>query len=138
MSSLAALRAGLAARFNGLTTTTGTLTGYARTPSSYVFPAAVVGAATKGPVETFNGDRRWTFDIKIHVLASDPLAGQPEMDPLLSDHLANSVEDAIEGDPSLGGACDSLSVLGFTDPGEWEQLQGEDVLTYVVKVECLT
>lgn len=121
MSDLGAVRLAIANAVNGISTTTGNLTGYATYPPSYVFPCMVVDPYSKSAAETFDGGRSYVMYLHVYVRATDLTYGQAEIDPLLSDQLTGidlqAIEDVLQADPTLGGAVEFVTCIGWPKPG---------------------
>ena len=102
MADISAIRAGLKAR---LATITG-LRAFDFIPDSLPVPAAYVGGPATAKRLTMGSSKRdWRISIRILVARADDRVGQSKLD----DYLVigtTSIDDALEGDPTLGGIAD--------------------------------
>ena len=141
MASLTSIR-------NGLETRLATISGlevFDRIPDQIeAFPAAVVA-----PPE---GELFWQYDqalgqavadlitlaVRVFVGRVDAEHAQTQLDAFIASSGASSVRVAIEGDRTLGGACDTLSVTGARRYGAYSvgdagiQLLGVEFLVTIV------
>ena len=122
MTDIGTIRQAIANRI--LTITTGNVNVYPTFPKTFVLPSIAVGPHTQSEPETFNGGRRYEFDIYIYVAPSDDSAGQRAIDPYLSQDGSQSIQAAIENDPSLTGTIESCWTQGFKSYGILTELNG--------------
>lgn len=132
MTRLGDLRKGLKDR---LETISG-LKAYATMPASPASPAAAVIPRSR-EIITFDGGARFRFEVWVYVNPSDLNRAQTQIDDYLSDSGANSIEAAIEADPSLGGVAESTSVLGWAQYARLVDLAGGQLLGAQIDIEVL-
>ena len=114
MASLAGLRTATQVR---LQTISG-LRCYDVLPDQIELPAATV--LLKMPViydASMKGSSIWKLHVTVLVSRWDATRAQHQIDPYIDTTGASSVKAAIEGDRTLGGACDDVRVTSVTNYG---------------------
>jgi len=122
MAILKDLRSGLQVR---LQTISG-LRCYDVLPDQIELPAATV--LLKPPViydASMGGTAIWLFHLTVLVSRWDATRAQHQIDPYIDTAGAQSVKAAVEGDRTLGGACDDVRVTRVTNygPATWGGVQ---------------
>ena len=118
MATLATIRAALVTR---LETAIGSPLRVSPTvPEMWVFPAAVIAylGPVEGPYATLGGNAYDDFGITFAVQASDLPNAQEALDAYMSHSGASSLQAAIEGGPTLGGAVDFAQLASWEEPGQ--------------------
>ena len=135
MALLTSIRDGLK---TNLETISG-LTAYEYVPDFIDPPIALVA-----PINSLNYDSTMargadTYEIPVIVYISrvDAQLSQDTVDGYLASTGATSVKQAIESDPTLGGAAMSVRVISATDYGEYEVTQGTSFLGVTFNVEVI-
>lgn len=106
MADFGAVRAGIATR---LATISG-LQAYTTVPGQIATPAAFVSGPTSAKPLTMGSSKRdWRVRVRILVTRAVEAAGQDALDDFLSVGTT-SIDDAIAGDPTLGGSADVCHV----------------------------
>lgn len=59
-----------------------------------------------------NGHATWTFRVRVLLPLSTDIGAQQTMDELLGVTGTSLIKEALEAEPTLGGACDDLIVRG--------------------------
>lgn len=113
MATLSAVRDGLRDR---LATISG-LHAHDLWPEPLVTPAAVVVPANVGVDATFSGEQFDTFDLVVVVQAAVLRIAQDALDGYISRSGSGSVQAALEGDQTLGGAAQFLIFDGWQEYG---------------------
>jgi hypothetical protein len=138
---LTALRTGLAANLNAITTPIPklTITAYMETGLTPPFiwirpgdPLVLYHQAMRNGVET------WHLLIQGYAGAVTDVAAQQTYDALLSGTGASSVKAAAESDLTLGGACSSLQVIEVRGYTEFTRPDGATLVGAEWDVEILT
>jgi hypothetical protein len=130
MATIAQIRDGIATR---LATISG-LRVYARWPNQPNPPAALVRYVTEGSKQAM-ARHPHMFEITLAVEPISDLArGQSRTDLYLDASGSQSIRSAINGDKTLGGIADTLSV------GDWRdydgvEVNGQDYMGAIVDVE---
>lgn len=122
MARLGDLRKGLKDR---LSTVDG-LRVYATMPASPQTPSAAVIPRNRA-LHTFDS-WQYAFEVWVYVNPSDLVRAQTQIDDYLSEDGPNSIEAAIEGDPTLGGVADSTSVTGWSQYARLVDVAGGQLL----------
>lgn len=129
---------GVAAIRDGLATRLATIAGlqvYHEMPESVASTPAVLVKPGDGEFYTAMGSgMAHTFALTVLVsLGQGHQRAQAELDAYLAFDGAKSIRAAVEGDPTLGGACDTLKVGRYYDYGGHEYAG----TTYLgVRIEC--
>ena len=113
MSTIGALRDALQVR---LATISG-LHAHDVWPSPLITPSAIVMPAGVGLDGVFSGEQFDGFDIVVAVQAANLRIAQDAMDPYISRSGASSVQAALEGDKTLGGAAQFVIFDGWQEYG---------------------
>lgn len=118
MSELGHIREGMAAALNthlgeGVQVSAWRLTSH-QTPYVEVFPGAVDYHQAMG-----NGHANWPMKVRAYVALNNDIAAQQDMDDFQAVTGPRSVKQALEADPTLGGACEDLIVHGTEEPQEY-------------------
>ena len=106
---------------SGLSTRLQTIAGlrcYDVLPDQIELPAATV--LLKPPViydASMGGTAIWLFHITLLVSRWDATRAQHQIDPYIDTTGATSIKAAVEGDRTLGGACDDVRVTRVTNYG---------------------
>lgn len=110
---------------------------YATMPASPQAPAAAVIPRSKA-VDTFGSETYlYVFSVWVYVNPSDLNRAQTQIDEYLSNSGPNSIEAAIDADPSLGGMADSTSVTGWSEYAQLIDVAGGQLLGARIDVEVL-
>lgn len=133
MSSLAAIRAGLAANLSTLKTTYQDMQISAYMLSNPTLPTIWV-KPTPGNVteyhQTFqtmsnpDGQVTWSLTVQAFVAAGGDIAAQMVLDELLDTSGPHSVKAAIEADKTLGGAAEDTVVRSCISYQEYQRADG--------------
>lgn len=132
MTRLGDLRVGLKQRLatiNGLRV-------YATMPAKPDSPSAAVIPRSKSPL-SFDEDALYRFAIWVYVNPQDVTRAQTQLDEYLSDTGANSIEAAIEGDPSLGGIAMAAHVVGWSEYAQLVEIGDGKLLGGRLDVEVM-
>lgn len=118
MSELGDIREGMAAALNahlgaGVQVSAWRLTSQIY-PSVEVFPAAIEYHQTMQ-----NGHANWPMKVRAYVALTTDIGAQQDLDDFMAVTGARSIKQALESDPTLGGACDDLIVHGTEEPQEY-------------------
>lgn len=97
-------------------------------PAAWTLPVRIVYHAG------FGGEMTYTIGVTVGVLLGDLGQAQTALDEYLAPSGAKSIVQALEADPSLGGAVDSTRVVAMTAYGTRE-MGGKSVLTAGFEVE---
>lgn len=118
MSSLSSIRDGLKTRL----LTISSLRAHDTIPDSIAVPAAVVGGpeSVEYDLAMARGADKYTIPIRVYVGRASERAGQDKLDGYLASSGATSIKAAIEGDPTLAGAADTLRVTQARGYGVYE------------------
>jgi hypothetical protein len=109
---------------------------YATMPAVPQSPAAAVIPRSKS-VLSFDGDATYRFAIWVYVNPQDMNRAQTQIDEYLSDQGPNSIEAAIDLDPSLGGMAESTSVTGWTAYAQLVSVGDGQLLAAQIDVEVM-
>ncbi|WP_433114288.1 hypothetical protein [Micromonospora sp. CA-246542] len=107
---------------------------YAYAPDSVSVPCFYVGGVEIDyDITMGRGSDELTLTCVVLVSAKNDRSGQAQLDAYISGSGPSSLKAAIEADPSLGGACDTLDVTrqqgyGFHTVGESKYLGAELVV----------
>lgn len=110
--TLNAVRAGLSARFQtimGLRT-------FDTWPQRLEPPAVFVGAMTRQPAQDFAAHSTASFDVFVCISSVELARNVEVLDDYADSSGTKSVEVAINGDPTLGGAAHSAVVTQVQSP----------------------
>lgn len=132
MARLGELRKGLkdaVSRIEGLKS-------YATMPASPQFPAAAVIPRSRALL-TMDGLYQYGFAVWVYVNPTDLNRAQTHIDEYLGHDGPNSIEAAIESDPSLGGVADSVNVTGWSDYASLVDVAGTQLLGARIDVEVI-
>ena len=133
-SLMTRIRSGLATRVATVTSLQGRT--HATFPDRLIVPAAIVSVPSWNFDRDFAGDS--TVEAEVLILAAELGKGgeraQARLDAYLDDSGSESVKAAIEGDVTLGGVAQSVSVTGWSEYGEVE-VNGMAYLGAVLRVE---
>lgn len=117
LASLSAVRTGLAAaaaEIDGLRTS-------ATVPDKIEPPTFVVGDVAQQFDQTMSrGLDEILVSARLYVSRADDRSGQNKLDAYLAGEGASSMKAAIEADPTLGGACDTLRLESQQGYGQYE------------------
>ena len=113
MSTIGSLRDAIQVR---LATITG-LHAHDLWPSPIITPAAMVMPANVGLDAVFSGEQFDGFDVVVAVQAANLRIAQDAMDPYISRSGTSSIQVALEGDKTLGGAAQFLIFDGVQEYG---------------------
>lgn len=122
---------------NGIKAALGTIDGlsaYAIEPASPKYPAAWIFPQRANYHADYDGSMTWTLAVSVAVAATEIGHAQSNLDPYLAPSGAKSVVAALEADPSLGGAADSLRVVALTGYGA-RDLGGSTAIIATFEVE---
>lgn len=109
---------------------------YATMPASPQAPAAAVIPRSR-QITNFDGTGAYGFSVWVYVNPSDLNRAQTQIDEYLSADGPNSIEAAIEVDPSLGGYAESTSVIGWADYASLVDIAGGQLLGARMDLEVL-
>lgn len=84
------------------------------------------------PHMTHGGDRNITYPVRFEIPWGDDESSDDAIEAAMQAAVA-----AIEADPTLGGSCDDLACLPFTNIGVSRRSDETVVLQFVVPVEVL-
>lgn len=132
MTRLGDLRKGLKDRL-------GTIDGlrpYATMPASPQTPSAAVIPRSR-TIISFDGMGTYFFSVWVYVNPQDLNRAQAQIDEYLSSDGPNSIEVAIETDPTLGGVADSTKVTGWSDYARLIDVAGGQMLGAEIQVEVM-
>jgi len=107
---------------------------YATMPASPQTPAAAVIPRAKR-IQTFDGGCYYDFAVWLYVNPQDLNRAQTQIDEYLSEDGPNSVAEAIEAEPTLGGVADSTSVTGWSDYAQLVDIAGGQLLGARIDLE---
>lgn len=131
MADVRLLREGLAANLS-------TIPGIQVSPYILANPTPPCAYVSLGPVEYDKTMRRghddWTFVVYVIVgVAAPDVASQQRLDRMLASSGAESVKEALESDPTLGGSADDVHVVSATGPQTYERdaVQGATRVSYL-------
>lgn len=110
--TLNAVRAGLSARF---ATITGLRT-FDTFPQRLDPPAVFVGAVTRNPAQTFAAHSSSTFEVFVCISSVEAARNIELLDGYADVTGTYSIEAALNGDPTLGGAASDAVLLQVQSP----------------------
>lgn len=132
MAVLKTVRDGLVTRLN----TISGLRAYDNWPGLINIPAAIVWPASEDYEEAIGTGNILRFEIVIMVQIADYERAQEALDDYLAYSGTKSIRVAIEGDRTLAGAVQSLSVKGWRNYGQKEAVGGVAYMGAILDVEC--
>ena len=89
-------------------------------PPKIVPPMAVVSVGAGRYDDTFAGSMTAEFGVLVLVARADDRSAQARLDDYISPTGTYSVKTAVDADPTLGGSVGTASVIGWSDPAEFE------------------
>lgn len=117
MGSITDVRSGLKTRFE----TIAGLKGYAVAPATPIVPCAFpLPAAIEYDEAMARGSDQLTFTLVLLLAKYSTEMDQSKLDAYLAGSGAASIKAAVEGDGTLGGACDWVRVARVTAYGQIE------------------
>ncbi len=135
MANPAALRNGLATR---LKTIVGLKAVYARWPSQFDYPCAVVGRGAADPEQTFGrGDlTNWRFSVTfLTTLAPGYEDAQDRLNPFIATSSTGGLYGAIHADRTLGGIAAGTFIKSLGEDDQLDLQADLSVLAYVAELE---
>jgi hypothetical protein len=128
MSSLAAIRTGLAANLATLKTTYRDMQVSPYVLSNPTLPCIWIkptqGAVTEYHQAMQDGQETWTLSVQAFVGSGSDITAQTVLDELLATNGGHSVKAAIEADTTLGGTIDCLIVRRCISYIEYQRPDG--------------
>lgn len=109
---------------------------YATMPAAPQSPAAAVIPRSKTDL-SFDGDATYRLSVWVYVNPTDLNRAQTQIDDFLSDEGSNSIEAAIEADPSLGDVAQSTSITGWSEYAQLVNIGDGQLLGARIDVEVL-
>jgi hypothetical protein len=109
---------------------------YATMPAAPQSPAAAVIPRSKARL-SFDDDAVYQLSVWVYVNPSDLNRAQTQIDDYLSDEGSKSIEAAIEADPSLGGAAESTTVIGWSEYAQLVTIGDGQLLGGRIDVEVM-
>ena len=89
-------------------------------PTKVVPPMAVVSVGSGTYDDDTSGGMTLALGLLVLVSRSDDRTAQAKLDDYITPSGDRSVKAAIEADLTLGGTVDSVAVVGWGDPAEFE------------------
>jgi hypothetical protein len=83
----------------------------------------------------FDGATRWVFAVRVAVNPADTGRAQTGIDTYLDASGSNSIRAAVLADVTLGGAADSVRVVGVDEAPHLGDQYGSQLLLASVRVE---
>lgn len=83
-------------------------------------PMALISPGGGRYDDTFAGSMTAEFGVLVLVSRADDRSAQARLDDYITPTGTYSVKAAIDADPTLGGSVGTASVIGWSDPAEFE------------------
>ena len=89
-------------------------------PAKIEPPTAVVSIGSGRYDDDFSGSMTVEMGVLVLVARADDRSAQSRLDDYLSPTGTRSVKAAVDADPTLGGTVGTATVVGWSDPAEFE------------------